>query len=758
MSSQLRILALVETSNLTQLLPECYPSEHLVFTHSVADALQQMLVHQFIPDLILIDAPDRIVLDFLQALHRDRYLALIPVIFCYAPDLPHDRQRLLTAGMTDILPKPFGSEALVHTVEKHRYTRQLWWETFDIQASENPEDILKMTRPALMAPEHGAAQDFVAFRSFLYQQLHVPADRIKYMQPYNSRQLFHLGEALYLDSLQLAEYMGAFLSVSVLHDLDEYQFLPGVMPGEYCRKNWVLPLEDRYGRQAVALANPFQLEVLDIVLRLFKGKKILVAPPELIEDVLDPHFRTTPAYRDWIVRRERRYQSSPAPLLIRHEHPPDPPLPQGELGTQQLERSLSNAYLAYQRQLANPASQPAAEVELNAEVAPLIQLVNTLIENAHQMQASDIHIEPYEHDVVVRYRVDGEMRVIQRLEPQSIIRPIMVRLKIMSQLDISERRLPQDGRIHFVEFNPACDIDLRLSIVPLKYGEKAVMRILDRNQNLVGIDEMGFSEQAMSLYRAKLAAPYGMILHVGPTGSGKTTTLYAALQEINDPAINIHTIEDPVEYTLPGVHQLEVRHHIGLTFARALRAYLRQDPDVILVGEIRDEETAHIAVEAALTGHLLLSTLHTNDACATVIRLLEMGIKPYMISSSLLLICAQRLLRRLCSACARSYTPDQEVLGALGVAHHPDLVFYEPVGCEECEQRGYQGRIGVYELLVLDEAVRAAMNEPNPRSEDIKAEARRSGALAQTLFQDGITKVLAGLTSLEEVTLKLMPD
>src|SRR6185295_3131137 len=287
-------------------------------------------------------------------------------------------------------------------------------------------------------------------------------------------------------------------------------------------------------------------------------------------------------------------------------------------------------------------------------------------------------------------------RIANRLKPARLIQPLVSRLKIMANLDISEHRMPQDGRIVCRQYSSTgADFDLRVALAPMNFGEKVVMRILDKQKSVLPLADLGFSGRNLKLYRERIVSPYGMILHVGPTGSGKSMTLYAALNEIKDPSINIQTAEDPIEYTLLGINQLQTHKDIGLTFARALRSFLRLDPDVILVGEIRDRETADIAIEASLTGHLLLSTLHTNDAPATITRFVEMGVEPYMVSSSVLVICAQRLIRRLCKHCKEAFTPDAMQRQFVGAPASGECVLYKPKGCEKCGGSGYKGRVGI---------------------------------------------------------------
>jgi type IV pilus assembly protein PilB len=395
------------------------------------------------------------------------------------------------------------------------------------------------------------------------------------------------------------------------------------------------------------------------------------------------------------------------------------------------------------------------EEAVNEASAPIIQLANFLVEDAHQHRASDIHIEPQGKQVCVRYRIDG-VCVIKHTLPRNVHRPLVSRLKIMSNLDIAERRLPQDGRIDFQRFQPTCKLDLRISVIPSNYGETVVMRLLDKQSSTLPLDELGFSEYNLTLYRHAIQVPYGMVLHCGPTGSGKSTTLYAALNEVNSPEKKILTAEDPIEYTLPGIVQVQVHRDIGLTFASCLRSFLRQDPDIILVGEIRDRETADIALEAAQTGHLLFSTLHTNDAAATVVRLTEMGIEPFLISSCLIGVCAQRLVRRLCH-CRKEREPRPEEREMLGKApgNDPIGMLGMPVGCHDCDQLGYRGRIGVHELLSVNDELREMISRGMP-TEELKSVARRHGM--RTLFEDAMAKVKAGVSSLPEALSVVAPD
>jgi len=394
---------------------------------------------------------------------------------------------------------------------------------------------------------------------------------------------------------------------------------------------------------------------------------------------------------------------------------------------------------------------------VDEESGPIIQLANRIIEDAFYSGTSDIHIEPWEKEVIVRYRIDGICHEKLRL-PGKVGPALIARLKIMCNLDIAERRMPQDGRIIFKQFTKkTIDIDLRVSTAPLNHGEGVVMRILDKQKSTLPLPMLGFSEENLAKYREVIRQPYGMILHCGPTGSGKSMTLYSALNEINSPELVIRTAEDPIEYTLAGINQMQMHRQIGLTFATALRAFLRQDPDIILVGEIRDKETAGIAVEAALTGHLLISTLHTNDAPSTVARMTDMGIEPFMISSSLLCVCAQRLMRRVCKLCKQETkpTPREAEILEKAIGWSGNIFKANPRGCPKCGGSGYKGRLGIHELMVVSEELIDGINK-EMESAELKKIAMRNGM--KTLHQDSMLKVKEGLTTMEEAITTVPAD
>jgi len=394
---------------------------------------------------------------------------------------------------------------------------------------------------------------------------------------------------------------------------------------------------------------------------------------------------------------------------------------------------------------------PAEEVTAGEETvqvdAPIIKLANKIIVDAIKMRASDIHIEPHEKGVSVRYRIDGVLQKVASL-PVQIKNSLVTRIKIMSHLDIAEKRLPQDGRIKLKIFGK--EIDFRVSTLPLIYGEKVVLRVLEKGSLQLDLSKLGFEEVSLKFFLEALEKPYGMILVTGPTGSGKTTTLYSALMRLNRPEVNIMTVEDPVEYSFPGINQVQVKEEIGLTFAATLRSFLRQDPDIIMVGEIRDFETAEIAVKAALTGHLVLSTLHTNDAPSTITRLINMGIEPFLVSSSVILIVAQRLVRKLCPHCKQEQTVTKETLLKIGFPADKidEIKIYAPKGCSECNMTGYKGRVALYEVMPVKDELKELILTGAPATE-IKKEAMRLGML--TLRQSAIHKVMAGITSIKEL-------
>jgi type IV pilus assembly protein PilB len=433
------------------------------------------------------------------------------------------------------------------------------------------------------------------------------------------------------------------------------------------------------------------------------------------------------------------------------------------------ERSVGDALAGVQgganmsavlRQVSEEAAQSADSVEVqttkreeidldrlahDSEDAPVIKIVNLILAQAIKEKASDIHIEPFMNVLKLRYRVDGEL-LLAESPPKALQLAITSRIKILASLNIAERRVPQDGRFRIKVMGK--EVDLRISILPTAHGEKIVIRILDKSSLTGSIDQMGLDEQTLVKFRKAIDAPHGMILVTGPTGSGKTTTLYSVLHELNSPQYNIVTVEDPIEYELTGINQVSVRADIGLDFASALRSILRQDPDIVMVGEIRDNETADIAVKAALTGHQVLSTLHTNDAAGAITRLDDMGIEPFLISSSILMACAQRLVRRVCTNCRDEFTPEPEMFEKLNLTDVKDAVFFHGTGCDRCKGRGYLGRLAIIEALPVSEAIRRLIIK-RASATVIKNQGISEGM--KTLRMVGVEKAMEGITTLEEI-------
>ena len=402
------------------------------------------------------------------------------------------------------------------------------------------------------------------------------------------------------------------------------------------------------------------------------------------------------------------------------------------------------------------ANEPVEEVKINkeeidldrlaveSEDAPVVKIVNLILVQALKEKASDIHIEPFDRVLKLRYRVDGSL-IEASSPPKALQMPIASRIKILAGLDIAERRLPQDGRFRIRVSGK--EVDLRVSVLPTVFGEKIVIRLLDKGTLSASIDQLGMDDYTLGVFRKAVDAPHGMILVTGPTGSGKTTTLYSVLGELNSPEYNIVTVEDPIEYQVPGINQVAVKSEIGLTFAESLRSILRQDPDIVMIGEIRDNETADIAVKAALTGHQVLSTLHTNDAAGAISRLDDMGIEPFLISSSCILTCAQRLVRRVCPNCKEEFHPEPEILQKLGIEAE-DVTFYQGAGCERCKRRGYSGRVAIIEVLPISETIRRLIIK-RASATVIKNQAISEGM--KSLRMVGIDKAREGITTLEEV-------
>jgi general secretion pathway protein E len=482
------------------------------------------------------------------------------------------------------------------------------------------------------------------------------------------------------------------------------------LPIAFAKQHALLPIgRDETGALRVAVADPFATEPLDDLRLLFDGAEVVpeLAPRRAILDAINQVYDRGPA------------------------------------SAEALALDASEDLYA----LADEISHEPQDLLDAADDAPIIRLVNSLLQHAVKERASDVHIEPFEREIRVRFRIDDILYEPVRPLPRTLQAPIVSRIKIMGGLNIAEKRLPQDGRIRLKIAGR--DYDVRLSTLPVAHGERVVMRLLPRTSEMLNLEALGFDDDHLATWQKLIARPNGIILVTGPTGSGKTTTLYAALSRINTLDVNIITVEDPVEIQLPGVGQIEVNAKIGLTFANGLRSILRQDPDVVLVGEIRDLETAEIAIQASLTGHLVFSTLHTNDAPSAITRLVDMGVERFLVGSSLVAVLAQRLVRVLCKHCREPYEPTPEELAELGVRPPPQPVtVYRPGACERCNFTGYRGRLGIFELMLVDDTIRELIAQ-NVDAKRIKRQAVASGM--RTLRGDGARKVLRGVTSIAEV-------
>jgi type IV pilus assembly protein PilB len=515
----------------------------------------------------------------------------------------------------------------------------------------------------------------------------------------------------------LSKFLADFYAVPAA-DLANFTPEPSVVkliPGDVANKFQVVPISRTGRRLVVAMANPANIFAIDDI-KFITGCEVqpMVASEPAIKKAIDKAYDSAASFENVMRGMEDEI----------------------EVVEEQVDDTPDVALLG------------------EAEQAPVVKLVNSLISDAVRKGASDIHIEPYEKSLRVRFRIDGTLYEMMS-PPFRMKAAIISRLKIMAELDIAERRVPQDGRIKLRLLGRT--IDLRVSSLPTIFGEKVVMRILDKGNLNIDLNKLGFQEQALTDFSRAIAMPYGMVLVTGPTGSGKTTTLYSALSKINLPEVNIMTAEDPVEYNLDGINQVLIHEDVGLTFAAALKAFLRQDPNIIMVGEIRDLDTGSIATKAALTGHLVLSTLHTNDAPSTINRMIDMGIEPFLVASSTNLIMAQRLLRRICNSCKTDVKLHVEVLRELGISEEEarKTAFKEGKGCVECNNTGYKGRLGVYEVMPVTSRIRDLILDRASTSE-IKKQAVADGML--TLRTDGLIKLKNGITTAEEVLKETAQD
>lgn len=507
----------------------------------------------------------------------------------------------------------------------------------------------------------------------------------------------------------IAQALASYTGVQYIDKINDKMAdlaLLGKIPLKFLRENIVMPVTIN-GHVVILTANPLNFQPIDELNLLLGGSSYAIATTKTIIDGINKYY------------------------------------PIG--GTKQMIEELQEENEA--AEAVDFEAVDEQDILGMASEAPIIKLVNHILFQAVKRGASDIHIEPFEKEVIVRYRIDGIMYNVMT-PPKRVQGALTSRIKIMANMNIAEKRLPQGGRIQIKVADKA--IDIRVSILPVAFGERVVMRLLDKTRMFGKLNELGFSERDLKVVNDSIKQSNGIIFVTGPTGSGKTSTLYSILGELNSPEVNIITIEDPVEYQVTGVAQVQVKDKIGLTFAAALREILRQDPDIIMIGETRDVETAQIAIHAALTGHLVLSTLHTNDAPSTITRLTDMGVEPFLIASSVISALAQRLVRRLCEKCKATYHPSKELLTSLGLTETSakDITFYKAVGCEECNNTGYRGRLAIFEVMVMTHEI-AKLTMARADTTVLRKQAMADGMTL--LLQDGLRKIKAGLTTIDEV-------
>jgi len=530
---------------------------------------------------------------------------------------------------------------------------------------------------------------------------------------------YHLIKTGAIEESKLTDFLSKQYGVPAINlkDFDIDPEIIKLVPKEVCEKHLIIPVNRAGASLIIAMSDPSNIFAMDDI-KFLTGYNIetVVSSEMAIREAIERYFAAKGPSMEEII---------------------------GELDDSGVE-------------VADTTEQDDADdMAKAADDAPVVKLVNLILLDAIKKKASDIHVEPYEKDFRVRFRIDGVMYEVMR-PPVKMKNAIISRLKIMASLDISERRLPQDGRIK-LKLGGGKEMDFRVSVCPMLFGEKVVMRLLDKSNLQLDMTKLGFEGEPLKHFKDAIDRPYGMVLVTGPTGSGKTTTLYSALQELNKVSDNISTAEDPVEFNFAGINQVQMHDEIGLNFAAALRSFLRQDPDIIMIGEIRDFETAEIGVKAALTGHLVLSTLHTNDAPSTVSRMLNMGIEPFLVTASVNLILAQRLARRLCQECKVASEMDEQALLDAGIP--PDKIgtfqVFEPGGCKTCNDRGYKGRVALYEVMPMWDGLKELVINGASAAE-LKQEAIRLGM--QSLRMAGLNKLMAGSTSLEEVVGNTAPD
>ncbi len=643
-------------------------------------------VRSFKPDVIVMDMrmPDLDGHELCKKLQLDSRTALIPVIFATASEEIQDRARAFAAGAVDYLVKPIERETLLHSLEVHFETAVRWQ---DLQPDPP-------SRTDVRSPNFGR------FRKLFLDEFGDGLDNADGTVCSTFDELCKSALHIGLTSEYLAKRIASFFNVSYLPSVNPTDLKLGVLPAPFCKSQSVATLNAEKSGARVVVSNPFNLQLADAL----KSEGLLESPSDLA-------IATSETIR----------------ALFEEERPPSDRMP------------LTSVDSAAERESVN-------DLVASTKRRHVVNVANSVVLKAVEAGASDIHLQPLGHTLGIRHRIDGVLYDQEPL-PLKLQSAVLSRFKIMANLDIAERRVPQDGRIQILfEDRP---IDLRVSVLPAKHGEKIVLRILDKSNFEIDVDSLGFDRTSLKKLHQSIQRSHGIILATGPTGSGKTTTLYAALQQLNRPSVNVVTVEDPIEYEVPRATQVQVHSKSGRTFSAVLRSILRQDPDVIMVGELRDNETIDSAFKAALTGHLVLSTLHTNDAPSTITRLVNMGVEPYLVASSLELVVAQRLLRRLCPHCKVQTEIPTDVshqIDSLGIEHPK---FYSPGRCDQCSRTGYRGRLLVAEVMSVDPGLRGLVAR-GADTDTVRAYAQQNGGMV-LLRHDALRKAALGYTSLEEV-------
>ncbi len=566
----------------------------------------------------------------------------------------------------------------------------------------------------------------------LIQEKLLDNDQLKSAVDYHRKNDVGIGTAIislgYLSEEEMAQALSRQLGYPYIN-LDQFEVYPDVInliPVEIAKKYLIMPIHRIRSFLTLSMVDPTDLDIIEDV-RFRTGLSIqpVIASESGIMNAISKYYGSSDALRVKQIVDEIEQADDTSVNIIEEEE----------------------------------EDYDIEELVHSTEEAPIITLVNTIFIDAIKKGASDVHFEPYEKNFRVRYRLDGTLHEMMNLALK-FKNPVTSRVKILSNMDIAEKRLPQDGRIKMrvkLENGDRKDVDMRVSSVPIIFGEKVVVRILDKAMLQLDMTKLGFEQESLDIFKRNIVRPWGIILVTGPTGSGKTNTLYSAISTLNSMEKNIMTAEDPVEFYIPGINQLQVKEEIGLNFANSLRSFLRQDPDIMLIGEMRDFETVDIAIKAALTGHLVFSTVHTNDAASTILRLVNMNVEPFLISDSVVLVVAQRLVRRLCQKCASRHNLTPEALVDIGFTQEEvsKIKVYKPAGCNNCHNTGYKGRIGLYEVMEVTDEIRDLVLS-RAQSKDIKQKAMEKGMI--TLRRSGLVKIMEGITSVEEVLRETVKD